>query len=87
MIPETIIAHSRSTRTWTLAALPLVLLGGLLFVLMRSGPLGLVQPEGLPPVERLVIERAVLRTDNRIPSALNAARSMTRRSTGGNPSG
>jgi len=71
VIPETIVAHSRSTRTWTLAALPLVLLGGLLFVLMRSGPLGLVQPEGLPPVERLVVERAVLRTDGIHLSVLN----------------
>jgi ZIP family zinc transporter len=71
VIAETAVAHSRSTRTWTLAALPLVLLGGLLFILMRAGPLGLVQPEGLPPVERLVIDRAVLRADGIHLSVLN----------------
>jgi zinc transporter ZupT len=43
-----------------LAVIPLALLGVLLFVLMRTGPLGLVQPEGVPPVERLIVERAVL---------------------------
>ena len=42
------------------AILPLVLLAGLLFLLMRSGAAGIVQQEGVPPVERLVIERAVL---------------------------
>ncbi len=43
-----------------LAVIPLALLGVLLFVLMRTGPLGLVQPAGAPPVERLIVERAVL---------------------------
>ena len=43
-----------------LAVTPLALLGVLLFVLMRTGPLGVVQPEGAPPVERLIVERAVL---------------------------
>ena len=43
-----------------LAVIPLALLGVLLFVLMRTGPLGVVQPEGAPPVERLIVERAVL---------------------------
>ena len=38
---------------------------------MRSGPLGLVQPEGAPPVERLVIERAVLTSDGIQLSVLN----------------
>jgi zinc transporter ZupT len=42
------------------AILPLALLAGLLFILMRSGAAGVVQQEGVPPVERLVIERAVL---------------------------
>ena len=50
-------------RIWTFAVLPLVLLAGLLFFLMRSGPAGLLQQEGVPPVERLAIERAVLGSD------------------------
>ena len=49
-----------ASRVWMLAVIPLALLGVLLFVLMRTGPLGLVQPEGAPPVERLIVERAVL---------------------------
>jgi zinc transporter ZupT len=40
--------------------LPLALLAGLLFILMRSGAAGVVQQEGVPPVEKLVVERAIL---------------------------
>jgi len=47
-------------RIWMLAILPLALLAGLLFFLMRSGAAGVVQQEGVPPVEKLVIQRAVL---------------------------
>jgi zinc transporter, ZIP family len=54
-----------------LAAVPLVLLGVLLFVLMRSGPLGLIRPEGVPPVERLLVERAVLTPEGMQLSVLN----------------
>jgi zinc transporter ZupT len=56
-------ARAPVARIWTFAILPLVLLAGLLFLLMRSGPAGLVPQEGVPPVERLVIERAVLGSD------------------------
>jgi zinc transporter ZupT len=58
-------------RTWMLAIIPLALLAVLLFALMRTGPLGVVQPEGAPPVERLVIERAVLTADGIRLSVLN----------------
>jgi zinc transporter, ZIP family len=54
-----------------MAAIPLALLAALLFVLTRSGPLGLVQPEGAPPVERLVVERAVLTPSGIQLSVLN----------------
>jgi len=60
-----------ASRAWILALIPLALLAVLLFVLMRTGPLGLVQPEGAPPVERLVIERAVLAADGIRLSVLN----------------
>jgi ZIP family zinc transporter len=60
VIPETISERAPSARTWTFAILPIVLLAGLLFLLMRSGPAGLLQQEGVPPIERLVIERASL---------------------------
>ena len=52
--------RASASRVWILAVIPLALLGVLLFVLMRTGPLGVVQPEGAPPVERLIVERAVL---------------------------
>jgi zinc transporter, ZIP family len=71
VIPETVVTQPPASRVWLVAAIPLVLLAGLLFVLMRSGPLGLVQPEGAPPVERLVVERATLRTDGIHLSVLN----------------
>ena len=71
MIPETTLDRPSSARTWTLAAIPLALLAALLFVLMRSGPLGLVQPAGAPPIERLVVERAVLTASGIQLSVLN----------------
>ena len=49
-----------TARVWIFAILPVVLLAGLLVLLMRSGATGVVQQEGVPPVERLVIERAIL---------------------------
>ena len=60
-----------ASRVWILAVIPLALLAVLLFVLMRTGPLGVVQPEGAPPVERLVIDRAVLTADGIRLSVLN----------------
>jgi len=60
VIPEATMDRPSASRVWILAVIPLALLGVLLFVLMRTGPLGVVQPEGTPPVERLIVERAVL---------------------------
>ena len=60
-----------ASRVWILAVIPLALLAVLLFALMRTGPLGLVQPEGAPPVERLIVERAVLTPDGIRLSVLN----------------
>ena len=72
MTPEATVAdRTQSRRAWALAAIPLALLALLLLVLTRSGPLGLVQPEGMPPVERLVIERAQLNADGIHLTVLN----------------
>ena len=60
MTHETVAVRVPSARVWTLAVLPLALLAGLLFILMRSGAAGVVQQEGVPPVEKLVVERAIL---------------------------
>lgn len=45
---------------WLLAAVPLVLLGVLLFLLMRQGPAAVVRGGDVPPVERLAITRVTL---------------------------
>jgi zinc transporter, ZIP family len=72
VIPETtVVDRTQTRRAWLLAAIPLALLALLLLVLTRSGPLGLVQPEGMPPVERLVIERAQLDANGIHLSVLN----------------
>jgi zinc transporter, ZIP family len=42
------------------ALLPLVLLAGLVMLIVRSGPAGLMRDDTVPPVERLVVQRAVL---------------------------
>jgi zinc transporter ZupT len=47
------------TIAWLAAALPLVLLAALVAFLVRTGPGSLVR-EDVPPIERLVVERAVL---------------------------
>ena len=60
MTHDTIAERAPAARLWIFAIVPLAILAGLLFVLMRSGVPGVVQQEGVPPIERLVIERAVL---------------------------
>ena len=71
MTPETVAAPAPSTRVWLLAVLPLALLALLIFVLVRVGPAGLVRDEAVPPVELLVVERAVLGADGIQVSVLN----------------
>ena len=86
MIPETRPAASTSPGTetsnlgerrtsiallWLSALLPLVLLAALVAMLMRTGPPGVARPEGMPPVERLVIDRATLDSDGIHLSVLN----------------
>ena len=56
---------------WLVALLPLVLLAILVAVLLRNGPPGVTPPEGMPPVERLVIERATLDSSGIRLSVLN----------------
>jgi len=45
------------------ALLPLVLLAGLIAAILHFDPAGRLRPEGVPPVERLEIERATLAAD------------------------
>ena len=61
MIPEAAVDRpAPAGRTWALAVRPLLLLAALIFLIVRMGPAGLVQDEAVPPIERLVIERAAL---------------------------
>jgi zinc transporter ZupT len=53
------------------AVLPLVLLGGLVALIVRQGPAGMMRDEVLPPVERLVVQRAVLGQDGITLTVLN----------------
>ncbi len=63
--------RSRGARLWALAALPLVLLGGLLGVLFWSGPLDAVRGEGYPPVEVLAFQRVALGPEGIVATVLN----------------
>ena len=61
----------RGATLWALAALPLVLLGGLLGVLFWSGPLDAVRGEGYPPVEKLAFQRVELGPEGIVATVLN----------------
>ena len=63
--------RARGARLWALAALPLVLLGGLLGVLFWSGPLDAVRGEGYPPVEELAFQRVELGPEGIVATVLN----------------
>ncbi len=60
-----------TTRVWLLALIPLVLLGALLVLILRTAPTDTLRGDGAPPVERLSIQRAVLRPDGIVLSILN----------------
>ena len=59
-----------NAKSWALALLPLALLGALLAWIVASGPTEALR-EGVPPVERLAIARAVLAGDGIRLSVLN----------------
>ena len=61
----------RSGLFWLATLVPLVLLAGLIALLVRTGAPGVGRPEGMPLVERLVIDRATLTPDGIHLSVLN----------------
>ncbi len=71
MTPETVPAPPVPARLWLIALVPLVLLGGLLALIVRTAPGDSLRGDGAPPVERLSIQRAVLRPDGIVLSVLN----------------
>jgi hypothetical protein len=60
-----------ASRLWIIALLPLILLAGLLALIVSTTPADTLRGEGAPPVERLSIQRAVLRPDGIVLSVLN----------------
>ncbi len=65
------VGRPRGATLWALAALPLVLLGGLLGVLFWTGPLDAVRGEAYPPVEELVFQRVELGPEGIVATVLN----------------
>ena len=54
-----------------MALLPLALLGGLILLLLRTGPADALKPAGVPPIERLAITRLQLTPGGIIAAVLN----------------
>ena len=63
MIPSAIAPAPPRGALWFWALLPLVLLAVLITAIVRLEPAERLRPEGMPPVERLKIERATLAPD------------------------
>jgi zinc transporter, ZIP family len=56
---------------WVVALLPVVLLGGLVLLMLRTNPADALKPQGAPPVERLMIPRVVLTSGGIVATVLN----------------
>jgi zinc transporter ZupT len=50
-------------RLWMAALVPLLLLGGLLWLVVRTGPADALRGDGAPPLERLTFQRVTLAPD------------------------
>ncbi len=61
----------RGPTLWALAALPLVLLGGLLGLMLWSGPADVLRGEAYPPVEDLAFQRITLGPDGFVATVFN----------------
>ncbi len=61
----------RSSTRWIVGLLPLGLLAGLIGVLLRVGPAGLLRSPEVPPVERLRFQRVTLGPDGIVATVLN----------------
>ena len=72
MTPEMVAARSVSRgRLWLAALIPLALLAALVALILRTQPAERLRGGDVPPVERLTIDRAVLRPDGIVVSVLN----------------
>jgi len=64
-------ARSSSTRVWVAAVIPLALLVVLVALIVQTRPGDTLRGDGVPPVERLSIDRARLGADGIVLSVLN----------------
>jgi zinc transporter ZupT len=71
VIPEAAVERRATARVWAAAIVPLVLLAVLVAVIVRTNPGESLRPAGMPPVERLTIDRAVLGADGIVLYVLN----------------
>jgi ZIP family zinc transporter len=68
---ETLAVSRASTRIWLAALVPLVLLAGLVTLIVKLSPADALRGDGAPPVEKLIVQRAVLGSDGIALSVLN----------------
>lgn len=71
MIPDVAAARWSPARLWLSALVPLGLLAILIAVIVKTSPGDSLRGGAVPPVERLSIERAQLRTDGIVLSVFN----------------
>jgi ZIP family zinc transporter len=70
VIPDLVVSK-RQLPTWVVVAAPLLLIAALVALIVKTVPLDRLRAPAAPPVERLAIERAVLRPDGIVLSVLN----------------
>jgi zinc transporter ZupT len=71
MRPDTPPVARVPPRVWLAALVPLALLGVLIAVILNTTPANFLRGEGAPPVEQLVVQRAVLGPEGITLSVLN----------------
>ncbi len=71
MTPDTVPARWSPVRLWLAAAVPLALLAVLVAVIVKTKPGDSIRGGGIPPVERLSIDRAHLRPGSIVLPVLN----------------
>lgn len=65
------VGAASGARLWLIAALPLILLAGLVTLIIRWGPTEMLQENDVPPVERLTFQRVELDSDGITATVFN----------------
>jgi zinc transporter, ZIP family len=71
VIPDTAVARPATARLWLAALVPLLLLGALIALIVATAPGDSLVAPNAPPIERLNITRAELRSDGIVIHAIN----------------